>query len=386
MAIKPVSVSMLNEYIGKLISTDPLLCNVVVKGEITSIKYHGTGHVYFSISDNKSKINCFLAKQRAMNLTEMLSDGDEVTLTGSVSVYQKGGYYSLNVTGIEIEGEGALAAEFVKIKARLEKEGLFDSKHKKKLPEFPKHIGVVTSETGAAVKDILAIIQARTKLTNVSIFPVSVQGDRASSEISHMIDFLSDTRSEDIDLLIVGRGGGSPEDLMVFNSEELARSIYACNIPVISAVGHEIDFTISDFVADVRAETPTAAAELAVPDMNLLYEKINKLHEDISLNLSNRLMYDDIRIKNIYDSISHILTNKIQSYENTLNRLALLLSENNPRAILERGYSILSDEKGMPIANVSKLKIKASYKLNLSDGSANCKIYDISEDVNYGRQ
>ena len=386
MAIKPVSVSMLNEYIGKLISTDPLLCNVVVKGEITSIKYHGTGHVYFSISDNKSKINCFLAKQRAMNLTEMLSDGDEVILTGSVSVYQKGGYYSLNVTGIEIEGEGALVAEFAKIKARLEKEGLFDSKHKKRLPEFPKHIGVVTSETGAAVQDILAIIQARTKLTNVSIFPVSVQGDRASSEISHMIDFLSDTRSEDIDLLIVGRGGGSPEDLMVFNSEELARSIYACNIPVISAVGHEIDFTIADFVADVRAETPTAAAELAVPDMKLLYEKINKLHEDISLNLSNRLMYDDIRIKNIYDSISHILTNKIQSYENTLNRLALLLSENNPRAILERGYSILSDEKGMPIANVSKLKIEASYKLNLSDGSANCKIYDISEDVNYGRQ
>ena len=385
MAIKPVSVSMLNEYIGKLISTDPLLCNVVVKGEITSIKYHGTGHVYFSISDNKSKINCFLAKQRAMNLTEMLSDGDEVILTGSVSVYQKGGYYSLNVTSIEIEGEGALAAEFAKIKARLEKEGLFDSKHKKRLPKFPKHIGVVTSETGAAVKDILAIIQARTKLTNVSIFPVSVQGDRASSEISHMIDFLSDTRSEDIDLLIVGRGGGSPEDLMVFNSEELARSIYACNIPVISAVGHEIDFTIADFVADVRAETPTAAAELAVPDMKLLYEKINKLHEDISLNLSNRLMYDDIRIKNIYDSISHILTNKIQSYENTLNRLALLLSENNPRAILERGYSILSDEKGMPIANVSKLKIEASYKLNLSDGSADCKIYNISEDVNYGR-
>ena len=385
MAIKPVSVSMLNEYIGKLISTDPLLCNVVVKGEITSIKYHGTGHVYFSISDNKSKINCFLAKQIAMNLTEMLSDGDEVILTGSVSVYQKGGYYSLNVTGIEIEGEGALAAEFAKIKARLEKEGLFDYKHKKRLPEFPKHIGVVTSETGAAVKDILAIIQARTKLTNVSIFPVSVQGDRASSEISHMIDFLSDTRSEDIDLLIVGRGGGSPEDLMVFNSEELARSIYACNIPVISAVGHEIDFTIADFVADVRAETPTAAAELAVPDMKLLYEKINKLHEDISLNLSNRLMYDDIRIKNIYDSISHILTNKIQSYENILNRLALLLSENNPRAILERGYSILSDEKGMPIANVSKLKIEASYKLNLSDGSADCKIYNISEDVNYGR-
>ena len=385
MAIKPVSVSMLNEYIGKLISTDPLLCNVVVKGEITSIKYHGTGHIYFSISDNKSKINCFLAKQRAMNLTEMLSDGDEVILTGSVSVYQKGGYYSLNVTDIEIEGEGALAAEFAKIKARLEKEGLFDSKHKKRLPEFPKHIGVVTSETGAAVKDILAIIQARTKLTNVSIFPVSVQGDRASSEISHMIDFLSDTKSEDIDLLIVGRGGGSPEDLMGFNSEELARSIYACNIPVISAVGHEIDFTIADFVADVRAETPTAAAELAVPDMKLLYEKINKLHEDISLNLSNRLVYDDIRIKNIYDSISHILTNKIQSYENTLNRLALLLSENNPRAILERGYSILSDEKGMPIANVSKLKIEASYKLNLSDGSADCKIYNISEDVNYGR-
>ena len=381
MVIKPVSVSMLNEYIGKVIATDPLLCNVVVKGEITSIKYHGTGHVYFSISDHKSKSNCFLAKQRAMLLTEMLSDGDEVILTGQVSVYQKGGYYSLNVTSVEIEGEGALAAEFAKIKARLEKEGLFDPKHKKPLPAFPKHIGVVTSETGAAVKDILAIIQSRTRLTDVSIFPVAVQGDRASSEISQMIRFLSDTRSDDLDLLIVGRGGGSPEDLMVFNSEELARSIFDCKIPVISAVGHEIDFTIADFVADVRAETPTAAAELAVPDMKLLYEKINKLHEDISLNLSNRLMYDEIRIKNIHDSISHILTNKIQSYENTLNQLAILLSENNPKAILERGYSILSDENGMPIASVSRLQNEASYKLNLSDGSANCRIYDILEDV-----
>ena len=385
MAIKPVSVSMLNEYIGKVIATDPLLCNVVVKGEITSIKYHGTGHVYFSISDHNSKINCFLAKQRAMLLTEMLSDGDEVILTGQVSVYQKGGYYSLNVTSVEIEGEGALAAEFAKIKARLEKEGLFDPKHKKSLPAFPKHIGIVTSETGAAVKDILAIIQARTRLTDVSIFPVAVQGDRAPSEISQMIKFLSDTRSNDLDLLIVGRGGGSPEDLMVFNSEELARSIFECKIPVISAVGHEIDFTIADFVADVRAETPTAAAELAVPDMKLLYEKINKLHEDISLNLSNRLMYDEIRIKNIQDSISHILTNKIQSYENTLNQLAILLSENNPKAILERGYSILSDENGMPIASVSRLQTEASYKLNLSDGSANCRIYDILEDVKYDR-
>ena len=381
MAINPVSVSMLNEYIGKVIATDPLLCNVVVKGEITSIKYHGTGHVYFSISDHNSKINCFLAKQRAMLLTEMLSDGDEVILTGQVSVYQKGGYYSLNVTSVEIEGEGALAAEFAKIKARLEKEGLFDPKHKKSLPAFPKHIGIVTSETGAAVKDILAIIQARTRLTDVSIFPVAVQGDRAPSEISQMIKFLSDTRSNDLDLLIVGRGGGSPEDLMVFNSEELARSIFDCKIPVISAVGHEIDFTIADFVADVRAETPTAAAELAVPDMKLLYEKINKLHEDISLNLSNRLIYDEIRIKNIQDSISHILTNKIQSYENTLNQLAILLSENNPKAILERGYSILSDENGMPIASVSRLQNEASYKLNLSDGSANCRIYDILEDV-----
>ncbi len=385
MAIKPVSVSMLNEYIGKVIATDPLLCNVVVKGEITSIKYHGTGHVYFSISDHNSKINCFLAKQRAMLLTEMLSDGDEVILTGQVSVYQKGGYYSLNVTSVEIEGEGALAAEFAKIKARLEKEGLFDPMHKKSLPAFPKHIGIVTSETGAAVKDILAIIQARTRLTDVSIFPVAVQGDRAPSEISQMIKFLSDTRSNDLDLLIVGRGGGSPEDLMVFNSEELARSIFDCKIPVISAVGHEIDFTIADFVADVRAETPTAAAELAVPDMKLLYEKINKLHEDISLNLSNRLMYDEIRIKNIQDSISHILTNKIQSYENTLNQLAILLSENNPKAILERGYSILSDENGMPIASVSRLQTEASYKLNLSDGSANCRIYDILEDVKYDR-
>lgn len=379
MAIKPVSVSMLNEYIGKVIGTDPLLNNVVVKGEITSIKYHSTGHIYFSISDDRSKINCFLAKTRAISLNEMLQDGDEVILTGSVNVYQKGGYYSLNVTSVEIEGAGKLAAEFARIKGKLEKEGLFDSKHKKKLPLHPKHIGVVTAETGAAVKDIIAIIKSRTRLTDVTVFPVSVQGDRAADDISSMIDFISENKAEEIDLLIVGRGGGSPEDLMAFNDERLARSIFACKIPIISAVGHEIDFSISDFVADFRAETPTAAAQIAVPDMKTLYDDIEKLNDDIRLNLSNRLMFEEINIKNIFDNIKHITSSKLELYENSLSQIGILLRENNPFGILEKGYSILTDQDNMPISSVKNLSEDTEYRLYLSDGKTRCKVYGVEE-------
>ena len=259
MAIKPVKVSQLNGYIKRILQTDPLLGNVSVIGEISNLKFHGSGHVYFSMKDEGSRLNCFLPADRAQNLRYELSEGMEITASGYIYLYERGGSYSLNIRDIEVAGLGNLSIAFEKLKAKLEAEGLFDKEHKKEIPFFPEKIAVVTSETGAAVRDILKIIKSRNNYVDVLIYPVLVQGPSAAGEIAHAIADINE-KWPDIDTIITGRGGGAMEELWAFNEEIVARSIYASKIPVISAVGHETDFTIADFVADRRAETPTAAA------------------------------------------------------------------------------------------------------------------------------
>ena len=278
MALKPVSVTQLNEYISRVLTTDPLLGNIRVTGEITNLKYHSTGHVYFSIADENSKINCFFPASYVKNLRIELYDGLKVIINGYINVYKKGGTYTLFVRSIESCGEGDLAAAFELLKKKLDAEGLFAQEHKKPIPAFPRKIGIVTSETGAALQDILKIIKGRTSLVDIAIFPVLVQGPDAAADIASALDRINET-FHDIDTLIVGRGGGSAEDLWPFNEECVARAIYRSRIPVISAVGHEIDFTISDFVVDRRAETPTAAAEMAVPDTNELRSRM-QMHKN----------------------------------------------------------------------------------------------------------
>lgn len=376
MALKPVTVSQLNEYISRVIGTDPLLGAVVVKGEISNLKYHGSGHVYFSIIDAMSKINCFLPREYAMSLHYPLEDGMEVTLTGSVSVFKKNGTFSLYVKIVEVSGEGNLAIAFEKMKEKLSREGLFDQSHKKPIPKYPNKIGIVTSATGAAVKDILKILKGRNHLVDVMIFPVLVQGEAASADIAAMIDYIN-ANFDDIDTLIVGRGGGSADDLWAFNEENVARAIYRSEIPIISAVGHEIDFTIADLVADLRAETPTAAAQLVVPDTEQMRKQMEDLKEHLYIQLSNKLMYHRLLIDNLAKEMKNCLNGQISELEHVLNQSKLLLEENNPAQILKNGYTVLTDEAGRVISAAGQLCEEKEYKITLQDGFAKCRITEI---------
>ena len=327
IAIKPVTVSQLNEYISRVLGTDPLLSFVTVRGEIEGIKYHASGHVYFSIADEASRINCFLPREKAAGLKTLLENGDSVVITGGVSVYKKTGSYSIYVKEIEPEGAGAAATAFDELKVKLEKEGLFSRVHKKNLPEFPHKIGLVTSDTGAALRDMLSILDSRNRLVDIVLFPVLVQGDSAAADITRTINYI-DENIDDIDVLIVGRGGGAPGDLACFNDEALARAIYKCHIPVISAVGHEIDFTIADFVADVRAETPTAAAQLAAPDTAEIMNRLKAVIDGLKAHASNKLMYETLRCDNLIMELKSSALKRIDDGEKALSSVGTVLSEN----------------------------------------------------------
>ena len=251
MAIKPIKVSQLNSYIKRVLQLDPLLSNVSVIGEVSNLKKHSSGHVYFTMKDEASKVNCFLPNDVLNNLNFELAEDMEITASGHIYLYERGGTYSLNVKDIKIEGLGNLGIAFENLKKKLAEEGLFDDKLKKQIPFFPRNIAVVTSETGAAINDIITIIKKRNNVVNILIYPVLVQGPNAAREISKAIDEINDKLSY-FDLIITGRGGGSMEELWAFNEEVVARSIFNSKIPVISAVGHETAFTISDFVADKK--------------------------------------------------------------------------------------------------------------------------------------
>ena len=369
MALKPVTVSQLNEYISRVLMTDPLLGNVTVTGEISNLKYHSSGHVYFSINDENSKINCFFPASYVRNLSYELGDGLEVVINGYINVYKKGGTYTLFVRTVTVAGEGNLAMAFQLLKDRLSKEGLFDPAHKKPIPEFPHKIGIVTSRTGAAVQDILKIITSRNNLVDIIIFPVQVQGEGAAQDIADTLDMISQNDEfSDIDTLIVGRGGGSTEDLWAFNEEVLARAIYRCTIPVISAVGHEIDFSISDFVADRRAETPTAAAEMAVPDLREIRLSLEKHKTDLLSRLNAKVKTDSLMIENCMLEIRNTMERRLAEYSHKLETMKLFLEENNPSSVLKKGYGILEDMSGNVVSSVNNIKEGERYVLALKDG------------------
>ena len=367
MALKPVSVTQLNEYISRVLMTDPLLGNISVTGEISNLKFHSSGHVYFSIIDETSKINCFLPSTYVRNLNYALGDGLEVIIHGYINVYKKGGTYTLFVRSIEVAGEGNLSMAFELLKKKLDSEGLFDSKYKKPIPKFPKKIGIVTSETGAAVRDILKIIKSRTKMVDVYIFPVLVQGPEAARDIAKTLEFINN-KYNDLDVLILGRGGGSTEDLWAFNEEILARAVFASKVPIISAVGHEIDFTICDFVADLRAETPTAAAEKATPDDTLYSERIDSIKIGMVSDLNKKLAFSSLLCEKYLNDMKQLITARIDKYSHKLEQLLLTLEENNPSNILSKGYAILEDKDGTVISSTNEIKQDTTYKLHLKDG------------------
>lgn len=379
MAIKPISVTQLNEYISRVLSTDPLLTNVTVHGEASGVKYHSNGFIYFSLVDQSAKVNCALPGEYARDLKYELQDGMELNINGAIRLYRKNGSYSLFVRNVEICGEGSLAIAFEQMKNKLQKEGLFDISHKKPLPAFPYKVGVVTSATGAAVRDIIKIIKSRNNVVDIMVFPVLVQGDGAAAQISHTIDKVNET-FEDLDVLIVGRGGGAAEDLWAFNEEIVAYSIYDSRIPVISAVGHEIDFTISDMVADVRAETPTAAAQIAVPDTTELKENIDDMRRQMNLELNNRVMFNAMKAENMMKDIRDSFNNRIEMARNQIGSLKMLITENDPRRILENGYSIVEGSNGNVITDAGDIDKSDKYKLLFHKGWAYCTIIETGSD------
>jgi len=400
MGLKPIRVGQLNNYIGRVLKTDPILGNVSVIGEISNLKFHSSGHVYFSLKDETSKVNCFLAASNLERITCPMEEGMEIIASGYISVYERGGYYSLNIRDIEVNGEGQLAIQYEKLKAKLEKEGLFSAEHKKPLPEFPAKIAVVTSETGAAVRDIIRTIKNKNDYVDILVYPVLVQGPAAAQDIANALKDIN-AHYKDIDVIITGRGGGSMEELWAFNEEIVARSIFASEIPVISAVGHETDFTISDFTADFRAATPTAAAEMAVPDTGELGEYLRSKKEELASSLigqidlrknrlsaldpnafskgiATRIAYEQMNADRIIESMADSLKNRIASGRDRIELLKALLEAADPKAILARGYSVVTDEKGSVISRADKLKVGQNVTIETGSGSARAEITSIN--------
>lgn len=377
MALKPITVTQLNEYISRVLMTDPLLGNLTVRGEISNLKHHSSGHLYFSITDENSKINCFFPAQYVRSLNYELGDGLEVVINGYLNVYKKGGTYTLFVRSIQVAGEGNLAMAFQLLKEKLDAEGLFAPEHKKPIPRFPHKIGIVTSNTGAAVRDIIKIVESRTSLTDLIVFPVLVQGSDAAADIAGMIDRIN-REFDDIDTLIVGRGGGSMEDLWAFNEEIVARAIYRSRIPIISAVGHEIDFTIADFVADRRAETPTAAAEMAVPDIRELMQRAESWRNGLMADLQKKVSYAGLHADKLFAEMQHVLQRRVTAYRHELESCRLILDENHPYRILQKGYAVLEDAAGNHISSAGELRDGQTYRIKLKDGSAAFRMTELS--------
>lgn len=397
MALKPIKVSQLNKYIGRVMQTDPILGNVSVIGEISNLKYHSSGHVYFTLKDDAGKLNCFVTGSVVKNIRFQLADGMEVITAGYISVYEKGGYYSLNVRDIQVSGEGELALAYKAMYERLFGEGIFDASHKKQLPLFPKKVCVITSPTGAAVRDIIKIIKSRNNVVDVMVYPCVVQGDGAAVQIASAIDDVN-ARFNDTDVMIVGRGGGSLEELWAFNEEIVARSIYASDIPVISAVGHETDFSISDYAADVRAETPTAAAALAVPDTFRLMNELDKLSDTmlshikrmrdmkaeslkryqphmLSVMFSKRVTNALHMTERLSDSIKNSIISRLMTASASVEKYGIMLDAGDPQHIINRGYAVIHDaESDRMISDAAQLTDGMNIKLRVRKGEAAAEI------------
>ncbi len=389
------TISELNEYLKSMFDANPNLSGVYVKGEISNYKFHSSGHHYMTLKDENSVIRAVMFKFEAAKLNFRPESGMKVIAKGRVSVFPRDGQYQLYISDMIPDGVGALYVAFEQLKKKLLAEGLFDEGHKKSLPRFPKKIAVVTSPTGAAVRDILRILKARFPMSDVIVCPVLVQGPDAPADIAAMIEYVNKHKLSD--LIIAGRGGGSIEDLWGFNDENVARAIYASEIPVISAVGHEPDVTISDFVADVRAATPSNAAEIAVPDSSALrrnlkdfevrtysalISKIN-LYKKSLKNLSEKNVmqspqnfFSERRLN--LDFLSEKLANgtnrSIMKSKEQFAKLVASLDAMSPLKVLGRGYSIATNESGKVIKRVADAARGEKISLRVEDGNVKCTV------------
>lgn len=388
MNIEPISVTELNKYMKDKIEMDEFLNNVYVKGEISNFKHHYTGHFYFTLKDENSLIKCVMFKTYAQSVKFEPEDGMKVCIFGTVSVFERDGVYQIYAKSIKKDGIGDLYQKFEDLKAKLALEGLFEESHKKRIPFMPQIVGVLTSNTGAVIRDIINVSIRRNPNVHIRLLPVPVQGEGASKEIARAIEIMNEKKL--CDVLIIGRGGGSLEDLWPFNEEVVARAIYKSEIPIISAVGHETDFTISDFVADLRAPTPSAAAELAVCNIEELVDRINIYHKRLrmALNKKNQLMrmrFESCMNSRIYKTPQALVEDKyllidknVHDMEISINKILkesklyalewiTKLDTLSPLKTLTRGYCLV-ECGGNPITKSSELKKDMEVDLRFQDG------------------
>ena len=395
-----LSITQVNEYIRAQMDHDPLLSSVAVRGEISNYKLYPSGHHYFTLKDENAALKCVMFKGNAFRLKFRPENGMKIVAFGKVSVFPRDGAYQLYCTAMNVDGVGDLHAAFEQLKTKLAAQGLFDEAHKKHIPQYPETIGIITSSAGAAVHDMLRILKKRYPISKVRLIPVRVQGEEAPGEIAAAIDYANHFQLADV--LIVGRGGGSIEDLWAFNEEVVAHAIYRSEIPVISAVGHEPDVTISDYVADLRAATPSNAAELAVPDQDALRQTLDSMSAAMASVLSRQIKTGRMHLKalsagsalqspvayiQIKRNALELLNNKlisvfsayISSKKHQFTRHTAMLDAMSPLKVLSRGYSVSMSDSGSVITSVRQVNQNDSVSVSVSDGVFRAVVLDKKE-------
>ncbi len=399
MKVRALSVGEVNSYIKKTLRTDPILSGITVKGEVSNYKLHSSGHIYFSLKDSNSRLRCVMFKDAASGLSFIPAEGMNVLAMGSISVYERSGQYQLYVREMSQDGLGELYEAFEQLKKSLERKGYFDEANKKKLPFIPQRIGIVTSAGGAAVRDIITTINRRWGKAQLFIYDTLVQGKNAPGQICNGIYYFN--KAEPVDVIIIGRGGGSIEELWAFNDEGVARAIFESQIPIISAVGHQTDFTIADFVADLRAPTPTAAGEFVVPEIKALNMRLRDIRGRIKTAMDKQIKFERLKLHRIRDSyglrqprdriiqlrqrvdegqegLVKAIGSYIRGLEQTVEKKIAILKGMNPLAVLDRGYAVVRHEAmGKIIKSVTDTSEGSTLDILLKDGTLGVNVLEV---------
>jgi len=388
LKMKSFTVTEITRYIKRILGSDPIINQVIVEGEISNFTRHSSGHAYFTLKDDQSKLACVMFSQYLETTNFNVKNGDRVHAKGQITIYERDGRYQLNATALENIGLGALHIQFEALKAKLEMRGLFDSHHKKTLPTLPQKIGIITSPTGAAIQDIIAVANRRLNFSELLIYPVRVQGEFSKDEICRGIAYFN--AREDIDLIILARGGGSIEELWSFNEEAVAEAIFASKIPIISGIGHETDTTISDFVADRRAATPSAAAEIAIKSKTELTLELNKLIQRLSIQIRRKVELEKSKIQRFEpEQLAQKITTTLQRNVQLLGHQEILFNQSidkhikasrerlniagakldslSPFGVMRRGYGIIT-KSGLLVTRIDQVDIEDNLQIRLIDG------------------
>lgn len=393
--ILTVTVTQLNNYVKRVLENNTYLKNIWIKGEISNLKKHSSGHIYLTLKDEGSVLRAVMFRSATLSLRFLPENGMKILARGRISVYERDGQYQLYIEEMQPDGIGALHIAYEQLKTKLSEEGLFDEKFKNPIPKYPEAVGVITAATGAAVRDIINVLKRRYPLAKIKLRPVTVQGETSAREIANAISFFNEHKLADV--LIVGRGGGSIEDLWSFNEEIVARSVFASDIPIISAVGHETDFTICDFVADLRAPTPSAAAEIAVPSASSLFEKISSAKTALIYHMNHKLerylqllerimrspalsSFDglisdlNMRLAQAEKALEQSVETKLKQKSDSMAMLLGKLDALSPLKVLSRGYSLASTKDGALLTSQKQVNAGDEISVRLNDGSIICEV------------